>query len=208
MSNLPNIPKRFWQWYCNPHLQEQILGDLEEQFEDDLQALGLKKARRRFLWNVIRFFRKDIIRPISKSQKLNSLTMLKHHLKLTLRSFKRFKTSFAINLIGLSTGLACTLLIYLWVNDEWQMDKFHAFDPHLYQVLQNYDEGPEIETSETTPALLAEALLAESPLIEPATPAVPLGAYGTAGIVADEGTQRQGLAQHASAVYFSVASFQ
>ena len=44
--------------------------------------------------------------------------MLKHNLILVYRNFIRFKSVFLINLIGLSTGLACVLLIYLWVKDE------------------------------------------------------------------------------------------
>ena len=41
--------------------------------------------------------------------------MLPYPLLLIYRNFKRFKSTFFINLIGLSTGLACALLIYLWI---------------------------------------------------------------------------------------------
>ncbi len=41
--------------------------------------------------------------------------MLKHNLLLFYRNFRRNKGTFMINLLGLSTGLACALLIYLWV---------------------------------------------------------------------------------------------
>ncbi len=51
--------------------------------------------------------------------------MLRHNLLLIYRNFKKFKGTFFINLVGLSTGLACVLLIYLWVNDEMSVDKFH-----------------------------------------------------------------------------------
>ena len=63
--------------------------------------------------------------------------MFKHNLLIILRNFQRNKSSFMINLIGLSTGLACALLIYLWVNDELHVDKFHANDTRLYQVMKN-----------------------------------------------------------------------
>jgi len=70
-------------------------------------------------------------------QILNPLAMLRHNLILTFRKFKRNKTSFLINLIGLSTGLACALLIFLWVTDELQVDKFHEKDSRIYQVAIN-----------------------------------------------------------------------
>ncbi|MFK7774154.1 MAG: ABC transporter permease [Saprospiraceae bacterium] len=71
-----------------------------------------------------------------------------------------------INLIGLSTGLACALLIYLWVNDEMNMDKFHEQDSQLYQVMHNLDLSPRVLTLEETPTPLAEELKKTMPEIE------------------------------------------
>ena len=92
--------------------------------------------------------------------------MLRHNLILTLRKFKRNKPSFLINLIGLSTGLACVLLIFLWINDELSVDKFHEKDTQLYQVFQNYKFPHGIKTTETTSLLLANALVEAYPEIE------------------------------------------
>lgn len=92
--------------------------------------------------------------------------MIKHYLLLVYRNFVRAKGYFAINLIGLSTGLACTLLIFMWVSDELNMNKFHEKDARLYQIMeiQKYADGPMVTTS--TPGLLAETLKAEFPEVE------------------------------------------
>ena len=92
--------------------------------------------------------------------------MLKHHVLLAYRNFLRNKSSFFINLIGLSSGLACALLIYLWVNDEMSIDTFHQKDERLFQVRehQSYAEG--LMTTTSTPGLLAETLKEEIPEIE------------------------------------------
>ncbi|MEM7297780.1 MAG: FtsX-like permease family protein [Bacteroidota bacterium] len=203
----PHFARRFFRWYCDPRLEEQILGDLEEQFEEDLQQFGAKKAKRRFVWNVIRFFRKGIIKPVDGHQKLNQYTMLKHHFKLALRGFKRFKTSFAINLIGLSSGLACTLLIYLWVHDEWNMNKFHENDDRLYQVLQNINVINKIETIESTPARLGTALLTEFPSVENMASVLPAGSYSTEGILEYDEKKLKTRGHYSSAGYFEVFSF-
>lgn len=92
--------------------------------------------------------------------------MITHALKLAFRNFNRHKSSFLINLIGLSTGLACALLIFLWVNDELQVDKFHEKDERLYQVLEHQQYADEIMTTSSTPGLLAETLAEEIPDIE------------------------------------------
>lgn len=92
--------------------------------------------------------------------------MLKHHLILTIRNFKRFRSSFFINLFGLSTGLACTMLIYLWVIDEVNTDKYHANDERLFQVMEHQQYADNIMTTRSTPGLLAQSLKEDYPEIE------------------------------------------
>ncbi|MEP2511355.1 MAG: ABC transporter permease, partial [Reichenbachiella sp.] len=92
--------------------------------------------------------------------------MFKHNLILTIRNFKRFKSSFFINLFGLSTGLACTMFIYLWVTDEMSMDKFHAQDDRLFQVMEHQQYADNIMTTNSTPGVLAKALKEEIPEIK------------------------------------------
>ena len=59
--------------------------------------------------------------------------------------------------------MACALLIYLWVNDELSVDKFHEKDSQLFQVMTNHDNAEGIRTWEGTPGLMAEALKEEMP---------------------------------------------
>lgn len=96
--------------------------------------------------------------------------MLKHNLLLYLRSIKKHKSSFLINLVGLSTGLACVLLVYLWVADELGKDKFHENDEQLYQVRRNVPIGQgAIGTFSSNSSLMLTALQEEVPEVEMAT---------------------------------------
>src|SRR6187431_3128278 len=79
-------------------------------------------------------------------------TMLRHNLVIILRGLSRFKRTFVINLVGLSVGLASALLIFLWVNDELSVDKFHEKDERLYQVMTTLQENTIVDT----PGLLAQ----------------------------------------------------
>ncbi|MEB2782373.1 ABC transporter permease [Algoriphagus sp. C2-6-M1] len=92
--------------------------------------------------------------------------MLRHNLLLIFRGFKKDKSTFFINLIGLSTGLACALLIFLWVRDEVSYDQFHENNERLYQVMVNRQSGNGVQTEDFTPAFLAEALAEEIPEVE------------------------------------------
>ena len=92
--------------------------------------------------------------------------MIRHNLKIAFRNFKRYKSSFFINLTGLSAGLACTLLIYLWVHDELKTDRFNEKDEQLFQVMKNVPAANGVMTLENTQGRLAEALAEEIPEIE------------------------------------------
>jgi putative ABC transport system permease protein len=89
-----------------------------------------------------------------------------HNLLIAIRTYHRYKSSLLINLIGLSTGLTCVLLIYLWVNDELHVDKFHANDSRLFQVMENRSGENGILTAPSSPGLLGESLADEMPEVE------------------------------------------
>lgn len=99
--------------------------------------------------------------------------MFQHHLLLIYRNFKKYKSSFFINLIGLSAGLSCALLIYLWVNDELQMDQFHVKNERLYKVMQHMKTAQGDVAGDNTPGILAQALKAEMPQVDEAVSASP-----------------------------------
>ena len=92
--------------------------------------------------------------------------MLKHSLILIYRNFLRTRGYFFINLIGLATGLACTLLIYLWVRDELNMNKFYEADERLYEVMEHQQYADDIMTTTSTPGILAENLKIDFPEVQ------------------------------------------
>lgn len=103
--------------------------------------------------------------------------MIKHNILLIYRNFKQNKSSFFINLVGLSTGLTCALLIYLWVSDELSIDKFHEKDSQLYQLMEYRMLDGEIGFSAWTSGLTAPTLVAEYPEVEYAAACYNLNDY-------------------------------
>ena len=89
--------------------------------------------------------------------------MLKNYFLVALRNFTRHQFYSFINIIGLSTGLACSLFIYLWVSDEINVDKFHTNINRLYQVFVNIKGDGNVITWENTPGPLAEELSSNFP---------------------------------------------
>ncbi|HVO74628.1 MAG TPA: ABC transporter permease [Ignavibacteriaceae bacterium] len=132
--------------------------------------------------------------------------MLEHFLLIIFRSFLRFKNTFLINLLGLSTGLACVLLIYLWVNDELNFDKFHKNDAQLYQVMANHNNTGDIVTMESTPDLLAETMAEELPEVKFAAAVLPAQLIGNF-VIADKEKKFKAAGQFAGKDFFNIFSY-
>src|SRR6185295_20299892 len=103
----PRFALRFLEWFCPPSLSEGIEGDLVEKFESDLDRVGEKRARRKFVWNTIRFFRPAILLRNTFSLQLINTVMLRSYFKMTYRNILKYKGYSFINIFGLSLGIAC-----------------------------------------------------------------------------------------------------
>jgi predicted permease len=96
--------------------------------------------------------------------------MIKNYLVVTLRNLWRNKVFSFINVAGLAFGISCSLLIFLWVNDELSMDSFHASKDRLYKVMENQTySGGQIYTFSSTPGPMAPVLKDRFPEIEMST---------------------------------------
>lgn len=93
--------------------------------------------------------------------------MIKNYLLITFRSMIRNKAFTSINTIGLALGISCSVIIFLWVKDEWRMDAFHANSAQLYRVMENqhYSSGT-VFTFAATPGPMAPAIKEKYPEIE------------------------------------------
>ncbi|MEM8899793.1 MAG: FtsX-like permease family protein [Bacteroidota bacterium] len=196
---------KLFKWFCKPEIHIDIEGDLLELFKERSQEHSLQKARWLMFLDVLLLFRPGIIRPFLPS--FIQPAMLKFDLLITYRSFLRNKTTFLINLIGLSTGLACALMIFLWVQDEMSIDKFHQKDDQLYQVVQNIPNSEGILTTEHTQGLLAETIEKELPEVEHAVSVVPPAWFeGDKGIISIDETFLKASPKFIGDAYFNVFS--
>jgi putative ABC transport system permease protein len=133
--------------------------------------------------------------------------MLKHNLLLFYRNFRRFRSTFLINLAGLSMGLTCSLLIYLWVRDERSIDRFHEKDDRLFMVMHNHHETTGIRTGLGTPGPLAKSLAEEMPEVAYAVAVVPPELNDHHGVISIAGKRIKVKAQFAGRDFFHVFTY-
>jgi putative ABC transport system permease protein len=143
---------RFLEWYCRPELLEDIQGDAYELFYRRAKS-SVFKARFYFIWNVIRFFRwRNIRKQKIKTNSRITIDMLINLLKVAIRNFFRQPSHSILNVVGLSTGLAATLFIMLWVQHELSYDKFHNNPQRIFKVMSQVDASGVINTYDASAA--------------------------------------------------------
>ncbi|HWB25626.1 MAG TPA: ABC transporter permease [Chitinophagaceae bacterium] len=128
--------------------------------------------------------------------------MFKNYFKLAWRNLtKNLQCSF-LNVVGLSTGLACVILIYLWVSDELHVNKFNKNDDRIYQVMQPVQGGNGAQPN--TPGLLADALAKQMPEVEYAASVIPATWFDNKGLFSFNNTHIRADAQFVSKEYFNI----
>lgn len=96
--------------------------------------------------------------------------MFKNFFKIAIRNLWRNKGFSAINIFGLAIGMASALLIFLWIQNEVSMDRFHKKGDRIYWM---YNRDKDSEGNKwawgNTPKVLAPALKKDYPEVEDAS---------------------------------------
>jgi len=133
----PKLAQRIFGWYCKNHLYDSILGDLDEQFYQNLEKYGPTKARIWYWLGVITFINRFTLKKERQpySHSYYSTYMIKNYILTSWRSLKKKPGFTFINVLGLSIGLASCLLIYMYVDYESSYDHFQ--DDNVYRMWIN-----------------------------------------------------------------------
>jgi ABC-type antimicrobial peptide transport system permease subunit len=88
--------------------------------------------------------------------------MFKNYFKIALRNLQRHKAYSLLNISGLTIGMASSILILLWVQNELSYDRFHANANEIYRLTDNAEDFK----AAVTPAGVAAGLQSEMPEIK------------------------------------------
>jgi len=95
--------------------------------------------------------------------------MFKNYLKIAFRNLTKNKAFSLINIMGLALGLACSLLIMLWVNDEYHIDAFHKNGSRLYSVYERQNHDGQWSAFHGSPGIMADEMKRVLPEVQYAT---------------------------------------
>ncbi|WP_153799520.1 ABC transporter permease [Foetidibacter luteolus] len=133
--------------------------------------------------------------------------MLRNYLKIAWRSLLKDKQFTVLNILGLSAGLACSLLIFLWVDDELSVDRFFANDERLYRLMEIVNNSGQTSLNEESSGRLSEAVKQSLPEVEYAAAIAPARWFAQNTLsVKDKHIKAGG--QYAEKDFFNIFSFE
>jgi putative ABC transport system permease protein len=95
--------------------------------------------------------------------------MLKNFFKVAIRNLWKQKGYSFLNIFGLAMGMACSLLILLWITDEERVDNFHAKGDRIYSVYERQYYDGKIQSGFYTPGILSDEMKKMLPEVEMAS---------------------------------------
>lgn len=162
----PKSAQRFLTWFCDEVWVDELLGDLEEEFKDNIELVGRRRASLIYYNQVFLLLRPHILKKKTKTR--NSPVMLRNYIKSAYRSLKKNRVYSLINVSGLTVGIACCLLISLYVQDEVSYDKFFDDSDRIYRVALERTYPTNTRFFGSSPVNMAPVLIENYPEIEEA----------------------------------------
>jgi predicted permease len=138
---------------------------------------------------------------------INSLAMIKNYFKIAWRSLLKDKQFTLLNVLGLSAGLACSLLIFLWVRDEMSFDKFFENDERLYKLMERKIHNGNTFDDESSSGRLSDAVKQSIPACEYAAAIAPARWFAPHTLSVKDKNIKANV-QYAEKDYFNIFSFQ
>ncbi|MFC2157617.1 ABC transporter permease [Acidobacteriota bacterium] len=111
-------------------------GDLEEVYVSVWKNKGKSRADLWFWFQVLKSLPSFL-----RNRIYWRTVMLRNYIKIALRHLKKHKAYSFINLAGLTIGMTCFILIFLWVRNEVGFDQFHLNKDRLYRVMNKFPDG-------------------------------------------------------------------
>ena len=180
----PRWADRLLEWFCAPHLLENVQGDLHEEFFYQVEQIGVQKAKFQYILEVLGFIKPFAIKrkpsPYPSSTTTFHPTMIRNYFNIAIRNLAKNRLYAALNIFGLTIGTLCCLYILLYVQDERSYDKHHAAAERLYRVtteLNFPDTKDPIKMSTCSPPIVP-AMQAEFPEVESSTRVVDPAPFG------------------------------
>lgn len=172
MPTPPRLANRLVAARVRSARQAEVLDDLHDLFLLDCEHLGVWRAQLLYWFNTLNI----LLFGIGEADTAYSyhtagpFVMYKNYLKIALRTIRKHKGYAFINITGLAVGIACCLLIVLFIQNELSYDHFHEHADRIYRVNNEVYLLPDTPSHwGVGPAIMGPTLKATFPEVEAVT---------------------------------------
>lgn len=128
-SRPPIIPSLILSMFHHFSNDFYLLGDLDEEYYELLKTQGYLFAKKWYWRNFLKIFPSLILESFFRSE-----AMIRNYLKIAVRNIVKNKSTSFVNIAGLSLGMACAILIFLWVENQTSYDQSQTKKDNIYRL--------------------------------------------------------------------------
>ena len=164
-SRPPRLAEHLLQWYSERAQINDILGDLEELFYEDVKRHNVTHAQYKYWQRVVSLIfsyaiakrKRDATYHHFSSRHFN-FTMFKNYFKTATRNLAKHKFFTTLNVFGLALGMSLNLLYVAMVVFIFQFDNFHSNKENIYRVITHVRDRQENPSFASAPIGTAQLL--------------------------------------------------
>ena len=154
----PKWPLKCLRFFMKKRYLEEIEGDMEELFYDNVERLSYRKAKRIYTWEALKLLRPILMQNFEGLERLNQYAMFKNYFKVSIRGLIKNPLNSFINVFGLSCAIGICIFAFAFARWTYSTDQFHEHKNEVYLVTFFADRDGTAQQFGTTPRPLAEML--------------------------------------------------
>lgn len=164
-GEVPRWPLKFLRLFLKEQYLEEIEGDMQEIFFENVGSKSLRKAKWLYMIEMLKLLRPSLMKNTKLFHSLNQHSMLRNYFKVSVRGLMKNPLSSFINVFGLAVAVGICLVVYAFMKFDSSIDQFHENKSEVYLTtfIANHDGAS--QQYGTTPRPLGELLKGDFPSI-------------------------------------------
>ena len=167
---IPLVPDALLKLFLKEEEFREFSDDIFEVYRQLLQSGPKWKAKSWYLFRIL-----ESIPRIFVDILYWRFVMLKNYMKIALRNFRKHKGYTFLNISGFALGMACCLIIFLYVRHETSFDTYHKDVERIYRISQDIRTGTSNRLFAPVSPMVSPTLKADYPQVELSVRVLPTG---------------------------------
>lgn len=161
----PKWPLKILRLFVRKQYLEEIEGDMEEVFHDNLLRGTIRKARRMYAIETLKLLRPILMKNLAGVQVHSQQAMFLNYFKISFRNLMRNPLNSFINVFGLAAAIGVCIFSYGFTRWTYSTDQFHKLKNEVYLMTFFADRDGTAQQYGTTPRPIGEFLRNDVPQI-------------------------------------------